>query len=71
MTSMTPICAYCVHFHTDNRDSETCTAFPEGIPRDILDGRNNHMMPFPGDHGVLFTPMKGFEFLRGPTEVKA
>lgn len=46
-------CATCKH----KRQGATCTAFPNGIPIDILDGRNQHQRPYPGDHGIQFEPV--------------
>jgi hypothetical protein len=34
---------------------EFCTAFPDGVPRYILDW-GGHFTPKPGDHGILFEP---------------
>ena len=39
---------------TDN--APTCLAFPNGIPRPLLDGDVGHKMPFPGDNGVRYEP---------------
>lgn len=38
----------------------SCAAFPDGIPREILDGANPHTAPFPGDRGILYqrTPQR-------------
>lgn len=32
----------------------TCEAFPNGIPKEIILGRHDHVNPFPGDHGIRF-----------------
>ena len=42
-------CGFCQHYF---RGQERCTAFPEGIPEDILEGRADHRLPYPGDHGI-------------------
>ena len=31
-----------------------CTAFPQGIPIEIQDGRNLHTSPYPGDNGIQY-----------------
>ncbi|MFO7776003.1 MAG: hypothetical protein R6W89_09420 [Candidatus Hydrogenedentota bacterium] len=31
-----------------------CKAFPDGIPHEIAYGDNEHLTPFPGDHGILY-----------------
>lgn len=46
-----PMCGLCLHFW----GLDSCTAFPEGIPEEILHGPNNHKEPYPGDHGLRFT----------------
>jgi hypothetical protein len=51
----TPLCGFCKHCHLP--ESATCTAFPSGIPREILIDGYDHRKPYPGDHGVQFAPL--------------
>lgn len=47
------VCSYCRHLQGLRR----CTAFrDQPIPLPIWLGENPHTAPFPGDHGVRFTP---------------
>jgi hypothetical protein len=39
----------------------TCDAFPNGIPKDILDGTDKHTKSVRGDHGLTFLPMDEVE----------
>lgn len=50
---VTPSCARCVH----RSGPTTCRAFPDGIPHAILTGEHDHKTPYPGDHGVQFSPL--------------
>jgi|GEM_PF-5825951 len=43
-------CKYCQHY----KGKQTCKAFPEGIPNDIIVGSHNHEYPYKGDNGILF-----------------
>jgi hypothetical protein len=56
MTIRLPMCAFCRHFRADLRDRNTCDAFPNGIPREIAFGREDHVNPYSGDHGIQFEP---------------
>jgi len=35
-----------------------CEAYPDGIPEEILDGRIDHKTPYPGDHGLIYLPVR-------------
>lgn len=68
MTSLIFQCAFCVHFKPDIRSENVCTAFPEGIPDELALGGTPHFEPWPGDNGLQFSPLKGYEYLfRDPT----
>ena len=43
-------CTTCTHALPGLR----CTAFPQGIPDEILDGENLHTKPFKGDNGIRY-----------------
>jgi hypothetical protein len=44
-------CLSCVHKHTTGA---TCTAFPAGIPDDILLRCHEHRTLYPGDQGITY-----------------
>lgn len=54
------ICTKCVHFGAtddpENPDLVSCTAFPAGIPDEILRQGFDHRNPYEGDGGVMFVP---------------
>ena len=35
-----------------------CAAFPHGIPGQILTGFHDHTVPYPGDYGIRFEPVR-------------
>ncbi len=47
-----PQCNFCAHLYEGK--GWTCSAFPEGIPQEILENRFNHREPHPGDRGIQF-----------------
>lgn len=46
-------CNTCAHYHGFGK----CDAFPERIPRKILDNDVKHDVPIEGDQGIQFAPM--------------
>jgi len=50
-------CAYCVH----NQGKGTCSAFPNGIPDDILTMKNDHLQSVEGDQGIRFESEPGVQ----------
>lgn len=39
--------------------AQVCTAFPDGIPKALIDDKFDHRNPYPGDHGIQFEPIEG------------
>ena len=53
---MTPS-QYLVCFNCKNLTLNGCTAFPEGIPNEILSGENDHTKPLPEQgNDIVFEP---------------
>jgi hypothetical protein len=48
-------CATCKHLLVG---TDTCQAFPERIPSDIVFGRHDHRDPYPGDGGIRYEPTR-------------
>lgn len=47
-------CSNCKNYLGDN----TCLAFPDGIPDEILNGDNDHSKPLPNqDNDIVFEPI--------------
>ena len=55
MTPVPPICSGCQHLIGDLK-KPVCSAFPAGIPWDILLSKKGHRQPYPDDLGLRFEP---------------
>jgi len=56
MEAVKLICSSCKHF---DRADGNCTAFPDGIPDEILSGENNHSKPLPEQgNDIVFEPVQ-------------
>jgi hypothetical protein len=53
-TIFSKVCMECSNYNT----GKSCRAFPDGIPREIWLGKNNHTKPYKGDHGIRFEKLK-------------
>ena len=51
-----PLCVACQRLRPGPGGRWTCLAFPEGIPTPLLEGRESHRVPYPGDNGIRFEP---------------
>jgi len=52
VTTVIVQCKTCAHYRNRCR----CSAFPSGIPSDILDNKQDHRDRVDGDHGVRWQP---------------
>lgn len=48
------LCAYCRHKQRYENGVTPCTAYPDGIPSEILASKVDHVAPYPGDQGIQF-----------------
>jgi hypothetical protein len=52
-----PLCFSCAHYQGESSDGTyTCSAYPSGIPDEILTWQWDHHNPAPGDGGITFKP---------------
>lgn len=58
MTEIVSQCVLCLWF---KGKSNTCSAFTEGIPRDILFNEVSHKQSLPGDNDHHWEPRAGFD----------
>ena len=54
MTQYALVCPECDHYLSGQR----CLAFSGRIPKEILNGSNDHRKPVEGDHGLRFEQRK-------------
>lgn len=47
-------CTMCIHYRPGLR----CSAFPGGIPMRIVKEEFDHRNPYPGDHGIQWSPKR-------------
>lgn len=60
-------CGFCRHYvsvldRPPGSSGPACSAFPDGIPEELLRNRADHRQPFPDDHGVRWEPDGDVEF---------
>jgi hypothetical protein len=54
MTTIIPQCYKCKEYMGGN----TCRAFEDEIPLQILTGEHDHRKPYKGDNGIRFEPIE-------------
>ena len=59
MSKLGPICGMCKHWTGPGLRSNTCSAFPEGIPHGIIARELDHRVPVEGDHDIRFEAKPG------------
>ena len=57
MINLPTQCMSCRHYHQE-ASMDSCDAFPDGIPSEILDKTLDHRKPYPGDQGIRWEPLK-------------
>lgn len=55
---VSPVCTRCQNFDISNPVARKCSAFPNDIPLEIWEGKNDHTREFAGDNGIRFTPIQ-------------
>jgi hypothetical protein len=48
------LCITCHHLGDVPKQGLSCAAFPDSIPKTILEGEHDHREPFPGDQDIRY-----------------
>jgi hypothetical protein len=64
---LSPVCTFCRHEVSFRK----CAAFPDAIPLPIWRGEDTHERPYPGDHGIQFSPVPGGKVTRPQAPAKS
>ena len=60
-------CVFCIHYFM--REGR-CKAYPDGIPKEILNGGVDHRLPYTGDHGIQLELKPGLpDNILGPLQI--
>jgi hypothetical protein len=57
------MCLNCKHFDFKDQTKNSCAAYREEIPSEILDSRVDHRKPYKGDGGIQFEPLRSLSAL--------
>ncbi len=71
MQRSAPICTICTHFDHEGLSTVpfSCTAFPKGIPDEIIQGSNKHTEKLDGqENDIVFELDTGISVVTGITE---
>jgi len=58
MTIRFPSCLTCVRFNRNVKDKSVCEAYPDGIPVEIILGKDKHEKSRSDDKGLYYKPIK-------------
>ena len=64
-------CAFCKHYKGNKGVTCLCTAFPEGVPEEIINNKFDHRHSYPGDHGIRWEQSESSLQRLGPIDLFA